>query len=201
MTKELVYEEVKPKSLAGRKTNAVRLELKAAELRAEHELATEAERLKRAAETEAARAKRVQPDTKNAIRVALVMAAIPLLTAGSISYSTTVAVAGWMRLPWPALDYIVPGMIEALIVFSSFDYLISESRKLGSGLAPFWAMIGFSAVGVIGNAAFTISGWGSGFTGQNYEALIGTLLSGLAPFVVVYISKRLSKLVFAEAVK
>jgi hypothetical protein len=189
MTKELVYEQVKPKSLAGRKTNIQRLELKAAEAQAQKRL-----------EAEAKRAERYQPDTTTALRVALAMAGVPLATAGTISYSTTVAVAGWMRLPWPVLDYIVPGMIEALIIFSSFDYLISESRKLGAGRGPFWAMIGFSAIGVIGNAAFTISGWGSGFSGSNYQALIGTILSGLAPFVVVYVSKRLSKLVFAEAI-
>lgn len=187
MSKELVYEQVKPKSPAGRKTNLARLETKALEAQLERQL-----------EVEAKRAPRVQPDTRGALRVALIMAGVPLATAGTISYSTTVAVAGWMKLPWPALDFIVPGMIEALIIFSSFDYLISESRKAGSGRGPFWAMIGFSAIGVIGNAAFTISGWGSGFTGSNYQALIGTVLSGLAPFVVVYISKRLSKLVFAE---
>lgn len=180
------------RSRAGRKTDLERTQIR-------YETEQEAIRLEHVAHTERNRAVRLQPDTKHSLRLALVLAAVPLLTAGAVSYATTVAVAAWMKLPWPVLDYVVPGMLEALVVFSSLDYLIAESRKKGSGRGPFWAMIGFSAVNVLGNVAHTIVEWGPSFGGTNWQSFIGAGLSGSAAFVVVYLSKRLAALAFVEA--
>lgn len=184
---EIVYEPARPrKSPAGRKTDLERLQKKAEEAR-----------LVKTLEVEAKRAQRLQPDTKGALNVALTIAAVNLATAGAISYATLVAVASWMKLPWDGLNWIVPGFVELLIIFSSLDYLITKSRG-GTGHAPFWAMFGFSAIAVVGNSAHTISEWGSAFTGSNWQAMIGVGLSAAAPFVVVYISKRLAALVFVD---
>lgn len=175
------------KGKPGRKSNVER-----ERIRIEQETA-----LKRA-ERESKRAKRVHPDTPHSLMVALIMAAFPVLTAGAISYFTTVSVADWMRLPAeiPWLRYVVPGMEEALVLFASLDYIISESRRKGSGRWPFWAMIGFSSINVLGNAAHTIVGWGSGFGGSHWQSYIGVILSAASAFVVVYMSKRISALVF-----
>lgn len=190
MSNEIIYTPQRTRAVAkgkpGRKTNLERLEI-----------AAERERRTRQLEIESKRARRIQPDTRGGLRLAIALAAIPTATAGIISYATTVAVAGWMRLPWSPLDWIVPGMIEALVIFSSIDYIIARSRGQ-SGRAPLWAMIGFSAINVLGNGAHTVSEWGSDFSPSNWQALIGVVLSAASAFVVVYLSKRLTKLVFAE---
>lgn len=176
----------------GRKSELERIQTK-------HEAEQHAIRLERAAAIEAKRAPRLQPDTKGSLIAILVIAATVLLPAFAISYDTTVAVAEWIKLPWAFLDYVVPGILELLIIFSSYDYLISESRSRGSGRMPFWVMIGFSAVAVVANASHTISAWGSQFGTSHWQSLVGVTLAAAAPFVCVYLAKRLSKLVFAES--
>lgn len=179
----------KPRGRPGRKSDSER-----AQIQFDQELA--AKRL----HVESKRAVRQLPDTKHSLRVAIALAAVPLATAGLVSYFTTVSVAVWMKLPIPALDYVVPGMLEALVIFCSIDYIISESRAKNSGRGPFMAMIGFSAINVLGNAAHTIVAWGPQFGGTNWQSYIGVVLSAAAPLVVVFLSKRISVLVFAEAV-
>ena len=189
---EIVFEPVKPRAVTktkrrpGRKTNVERMEIKAAEQRTARRLAVEAKR-----------ATRLQPDTKGSLAVALSIAVVNLATAGAISYATLVAVAEWMKLPWDGLNWVVPGFVELLIIFSSLDYLISKSRG-ATGRAPFWAMVGFTLIAVVANAAHSISEWGTDFTGENWQALIGVGLSAAAPFVVVYIAERLAALVFTD---
>jgi hypothetical protein len=185
---EIVFEPVKtPKPAdtrtkrAGRKSNVERLEAQ----KREAELA-------RQIKAEGKRATRLQPDTRGALGVALGIAVVNLATAGAISYATLVAVAGWMRLPWEPLAWVVPGFIELLIVFSTLDYLISRSRG-ESARAPFWAMVAFSAIAVVANGAHTVGEWGADF---DWRAAIGTVLAATAPLVVIYTSKRLAALVF-----
>jgi hypothetical protein len=188
-----------PRNRAGRKSEQERILAKAENLRLEESLTEEALKAKRRKEVEAKRAIRQQPDTKHSQMAAIILAGVPLAAASIISYFTTVAVATWMQLPLAWLDYAVPGMLEALVIFSSLDYIINESRKKGSGQPAFWAMVGFSAINVVGNAAHTIVQWGASFGGTNWQSYIGVVLSGGSAFVVVYLSKRISTLVFVEA--
>lgn len=185
---EVVYEPVKvapvqKKSKAGRKSNAER-----ARIRAEAEVAA------KKAEVEAKRAPRIQPDTKLTLAVTLTIAAVVLLTSFTISYSTMTAVAGWMKLPVPGLAWIVPGFIELLTIFAALDYVLSRSRGK-SGRGAFWTMLGFSAIAVLGNAAHSFQAWGSEMP---WNGWVGVVLSGLAPLVVLLVTKRVSSLVFAE---
>ncbi|UOE45913.1 hypothetical protein [Agromyces larvae] len=175
----------RPKKRAGRKTNAQRIEAKIAE-----------EAAARRAEQEKKRARRIQPDTKGVLRLVLVIAGVVLATAFTISYATTVAVAEWMMLPIPALAFIVPGALELLAIFSTVDYLVTRSRG-GSGKVAMLAMWAFSCVLVLANAAHTIAEWGDDFAFTNWQAVIGVVLSASAPLITIYISKRISALVFA----
>ena len=153
-------------------------------------------RKERFLEQEERRATRLLPDTNSSLVFALVLAMIGLLTSFVVSYFTLVSVASWMRLPWSGLDFIVPGFIEVMILFGTYDYIISRSRG-NSGTVPMASMILFSLLSVIGNASHTITEWQA--TGDvPWFGWIGVLMSAFVPFVVVYISKRLSTLVFVE---
>lgn len=155
------------------------------------------ERARIAAERErqTRRARPLPVDTRITLGLTLGIGGISIATAGVISYATMVAVAGWMKLPWDVLVYAVPGFVEFLVVFSSLDYILSRTRG-GQARGPFLAMIGFSAVAVLGNAAHTIREWGADFGGDNWQSYIGVALSALAPLVVVYVAKRVTALVF-----
>ena len=154
-------------------------------------------RKERFLEQEERRATRLLPDTNSSLVFALVLAMIGLLTSFLVSYFTLVSVASWMRLPWAGLDFIVPGFIEVMILFGTYDYIISRSRG-NSGTVPMASMVLFSLLSVIGNASHTITEWQADGA-VPWFGWIGVLMSAFVPFVVVYISKRLSTLVFVEA--
>jgi hypothetical protein len=153
-------------------------------------------RQQRFLEQEERRATRLLPDTNGSLIIALLLATIALLTSFVVSYFTLVSVASWMRLPWEGLDYIVPGFIEVMILFGTYDYIITRSRG-NSGVVPMASMILFSLLAVLGNASHTITEWQT--DGEvPWFGWIGVTMSAFVPFVVVYISKRLSTLVFVE---
>lgn len=184
---EVTEPPVRERRKPGRKTNAER-----------EQRALEHQRALRAREQESKRAKRIQPDTRTSLIVALSIAGVALVTSFTISYANIAGTAEWMKLSWHPLVYIVPGFIELLMVFSTLDYIISRSRG-DSGRTALGAMVVLSAIAVLGGAAHTIAGWGSAFSVSNWEAMVGTILSAAAPLVVVFVSKRLSALVFEVA--
>jgi len=153
-------------------------------------------RQERFLEQEERRATRLLPDTNGSLVIALLLATVALLTSFVVSYFTLVSVASWMRLPWDGLDFIVPGFIEVMILFGTYDYIITRSRG-SNGIVPMASMIIFSLLAVVGNASHTISEWQA--DGEvPWFGWIGVTMSAFVPFVVVYISKRLSTLVFVE---
>lgn len=153
-------------------------------------------RQERFLEQEERRATRLLPDTNGSLVIALLLATVALLTSFVVSYFTLVSVASWMRLPWDGLDFIVPGFIEVMILFGTYDYIITRSRG-NNGIVPMASMILFSLLSVVGNASHTISEWQA--DGEvPWFGWIGVTMSAFVPFVVVYISKRLSTLVFVE---
>lgn len=160
-------------------------------------LPTVKSRKERFLEQEERRATRLLPDTNGSLVIALILATVGLLTSFVVSYFTLVSVASWMRLPWDGLDYIVPGFIEVMILFGTYDYIITRSRG-NKGFTPMASMILFSLLSVVGNASHTITEWqADGIV--PWFGWIGVIMSAFVPFVVVYISKRLSTLVFVEA--
>jgi hypothetical protein len=178
----------KKKGGPGRYSNAQRIQAQ-----------IDADAAARRAEQEAKRAPRYQPDTRFSLAVALIIAAVALATSFTVSYSMIVATASWMRLPWEPLAWVVPGFIELLIVFATLDYIITRSRGHKAGArAPFYAMWVLSGVAVVGGTAHTISEWGAQFGPQQWESIVGTVLSAAAPLVVIYVSKRISALVFVD---
>ena len=124
------------------------------------------------------------------------MAGIIFVTSALFSFATVAAAAEWMRPPWPALVWVVPGFVEAFIIWFGFDAIISQARGRAKDArsALVWMFV-FASVGVIANAAHTVAEWGSDFS-STWTAWIGTGMSALAPLSVVLITKRVSRLVF-----
>lgn len=151
-------------------------------------------------EQEEKRAPRLMPDTKFSLFAFLALALIAIGTSFTVSYTTLAAVAEWMRLPIPELTYIVPGFIEVIIVLSGVDYIIVRSRG-GKGFVPLAAMFLLTGVAVVGNVAHTVGEWLADGETIPWQGLIGAGLAALAALAVVYITKRLTVITFAEPIE
>lgn len=159
----------------------------------------EAERLQHYEEQESKRAKLYMPDIQINVIISLVLATIGLLTSFVVSYSVLVDVSGWMKLPWDFLNYFVPGFVEFLILFSTLDYIISRSRGK-KAWAPFWFMFFVSTIAVVGQGVHAYNGWLE--TGSiPWYGWFGVFMGSLVPLVVVYVTKRMTVLIFSEPIK
>lgn len=195
-------EESGRRSNAGRKSVEERAARRAEAERRRIEAEEAAENARRRLEVESKRAIRIQPDTKGVLNTSFIMSAVVLGTSFLISYFTLAAAAEWMRLPseLPWLRFAVPGFIELAIILSSVFYAIERSRG-GKGrqfMAVQWTL---TLVAAFANAAHTIREWGADWGLENWESLVGTALAAAAPLVVVWVSKSLSRIVFAEPEK
>jgi uncharacterized membrane protein SirB2 len=149
-------------------------------------------------EQESKRATRIMADTGPVLWTLLILSSIALLTSFVFSYFALVEVAVWMRPPQEWLTWLVPFFVELVIVLSTLDYVVSKSRG-ETGRVPFGAMIFFSAIAVVGNAAHTFYEWA--LEGSvPWEGWLGVALAGIVPLVVVYISKRITSTVFSEPI-
>ena len=147
---------------------------------------------------ESKRATRIMADTTPVLWLLLVLSTIALLTSFVFSYFALVEVAVWMRPPQEWLTLLVPAFVELVIILSAIDYMVDRSRG-NSGRVPFAAMVAFSTLAVIGNAAHTFYEWVKDGP-VPWEGWLGVGLSAIVPLVVVYISKRLTQVVFAEPI-
>lgn len=177
----------RPRSNAGRKTDLERVERQAA-----------LEEAERKALRESRRAQPFDPLTRVWLGVTLTIGVIIFITSALFSFATVADVAAnWMLPPWWWLAWVVPGFIEAFIVFFGLDAIINQARgrKKDAAAALVWMFV-FSTIAVAANAAHTIDGWGGDLS--DWRSWIGTAMSALAPLSVVLITKRISKLVFAD---
>lgn len=138
------------------------------------------------------RAVKLDPRNKVTFWLALMVAAVILLTAGLFSYANVAASSEWVKPQWPWLIWVVPGFIELIIVFAGLDYLIT--RQAGA----LWTMVAASAVAVIANGAHTVAAWGLFAFSSGFEPWVGTMISAAAPAAVILITKRVSKIAFVE---
>lgn len=171
----------------GRKSNVERIERERAEAAAKRKL-----------EQEGKRAQPFDPLTRVWLGVALTIAVIIFATSALFSFATVADVAEkWMYPAWAWLSWVVPGFLEAFIIWFGLDAIMNQARgrKRDARAALVWMMV-FASVAVAANAAHTIDGWGGDLS--FWGSWIGTAMSALAPLSVVLITKRVSKLVFAD---
>lgn len=138
------------------------------------------------------RATPLDPRNKATFWVALVFAAVILLSAGLFSYAAVAGAAEWMRPEWAWLVWVVPGFLEFIIVFEGLDYLIT--RKVSA----LWWMGAASIIAVLANTAHTVSEWGVDAFSSGFEPWIGTIMSAAAPLAVILITKRVSLIAFVD---
>lgn len=188
MTKELVYQQVKPKSPAGRKTNVQRLEIKAAEIQA-------AKRI----EIEAKRARPLLPDTKLSLVLAVGLVSVLMIASFTVSFAGIYQVAAYTGLP-SYLQWLPALFIDAAILAYTISLIIFKSRghsvwRTVAGLG------GFAALSVAANVTHTLAFWHGDLT--DYRAWVGVAITAAAPIAVLLASEEIARLAFVapEAAK
>jgi hypothetical protein len=157
----------------------------------------------------------VDPQRRWVFVSALVVGIVIFATSALFSFPAVAHAAESMLPTWDFLVWVVPGFVEAFVIFFGIDAVIWQARaanvrytqaqadaaQKSSDLAILWMMV-FAGVGVLANWYSTFQAWGGTlevFT--NFEAIFGMALAALAPLSVVLITKRLTRLVFIYAVR
>lgn len=144
------------------------------------------------------RARPVDPLRPGVLWVALTIAILIFATGGLFSFATIADAALWMMPVWAWLAWVVPGFVEAFVVYFGIDAVINQARGRDQDAesALRWMLV-FAGVGVVANAAHTTLAWME--TGEiPWQGFIGIAMSAIAPLSVVLITKRVSKLVFLD---
>jgi len=177
----------------------------------------ERERIAEERETEAERKRftEIDPQRKIAFGVALVVGIIIFLTSALFSFPAVAATAELMLPVWFWLALVVPGFVEAFIIYFGIETVIWQARAANtvryspaqqdvaqsmSNGALSWMLV-FTGVAVIANGAHTFMGYEALGQLGTWQAWLGIGLAALAPLSVVLITKRVSRLVFIYAVR
>jgi hypothetical protein len=192
MTKELVYQQVKPKSAAGRKTNVQRLELKALEIQTAHKVEAEAQRLKRIVETETKRARPLLPDTKLSLVLAVALVSILMIASFTVSFAGIYQVAAYTGLP-VYLQWLPALFIDAAILAYTISLIIFKSRG-HSTWRTLAGLGGFAALSIAANVTHTLAFWHGDLA--DYRAWVGVAITAAAPIAVLLASEEIARLAF-----
>ena len=157
----------------------------------------------------------IDPQRRVAFIVALVLACLIFATSALFSFPTIAATAALMLPVWGFLVWVVPGFVEAFIVYFGIETIIWQARaanekKYSAGQranaqkmsdSSLWWQVAFTMVAVIANGAHTFMGYETTNALGTWQAWLGIGLASLAPLSVVLITKRASRLIFIYAVK
>lgn len=117
----------------------------------------------------------INPDSKLALRVVVIVTAMLALVSFAVSFAGLVAVAEWAAIPgW--LAWALPAFVDGAIIVYTIAMLVFRSRGHSTVFA--WtALLTFTAVSVAANAAHAYAEGNAG----SWQTWVGAGLAGLAP--------------------
>lgn len=132
---------------------------------------------------------RINPDTLPVLIVAATLTSGLAGTSFALTFAALLDVAAWANVP-ARLAWAVPVMLDAAIVVYTLAVLVHRARRENAATA--WLpLAGFTTVSVVANAAH------AGAVPPAWQALIGTLVAGLAPVAVLLATHTLARLIVA----
>lgn len=117
----------------------------------------------------------INPDSRDTLRVVVIVTAILALVSFAVSFAGLVAVAEWAAIPY-WLAWALPVFVDGAIVVYTIAMLVFRSRGHSTVFA--WAaLLTFTAVSVAANAAHAYAEGSPG----DWQTWVGAGLAGLAP--------------------
>lgn len=137
----------------------------------------------------ARRPARINPDTLPVLIVAVVLTTGLAASSFALTFAALLDVAGWANVN-PALAWAVPVMLDAAIVVYTLAVLVHRARR-ERAITEWAALAGFTGVSVVANAAH------AGAVPVEWQAIIGTVVAGLAPVAVLLATHTIARLIVA----
>ena len=138
------------------------------------------------------RARRFHADTPFVLGVLLFLVAAMAAASFYVSFSGLYAAAEWAVGPNPPLQFAVPIMLDIAII--AFTLALFVERERGEKVVGTWIAIAmFAAVSATANIlhTFVVS-----TATDNYQLLVGAIISGGAPLLLAFATDKIAIKVF-----
>ena len=140
------------------------------------------------------KARRFHADTPFVLGVLLVLVAGMAAASFYVSFSGLFAAAAWAVGDNPPLQFAVPIMLDIAIV--AFTLSLFVERERGERVRWTWVAIGaFAALSATANILHTLV---VSTATDNYQLLVGALISGGAPVLLAFATDKIAIKVFKE---
>ncbi len=136
-------------------------------------------------------AARLNPDTKPALLVAVVLTSGLAAISFTLSFAGLSAIAPWAAVP-PHLAWALPVFIDGAILVYTYAALAARARGEGQGRAWTWLTL-WTAVSVASNGSHA---WDAGPGG--WQGVLGSILAGLFPVGVLLATHTIADLIVAR---
>lgn len=141
------------------------------------------------------RARRFHADTPFVLGVLLFLVAAMAAASFYVSFSGLFAAASWAVGDNPPLQFAVPIMLDIAII--AFTLSLFVERERGDKVWGTWLAIGaFAAVSATANILHTLV---VSTATDNYQLLVGAVISGGAPILLAFATDKIAIKVFKNA--
>lgn len=141
------------------------------------------------------RARRFHADTPFVLGVLLFLVAAMAAASFYVSFSGLFAAASWAVGDNPPLQFAVPIMLDIAII--AFTLSLFVERERGDKVWGTWLAIGaFAAVSATANILHTLV---VSTATDNYQLLVGAVISGGAPVLLAFATDKIAIKVFKNA--
>ena len=141
------------------------------------------------------RARRFHADTPFVLGVLLFLVAAMAAASFYVSFSGLFAAASWAVGDNPPLQFAVPIMLDIAII--AFTLSLFVERERGDKVWGTWLAIGaFAAVSATANILHTLV---VSTATDNYQLLVGAIISGGAPVLLAFATDKIAIKVFRKA--
>lgn len=143
------------------------------------------------------KARRFHADTPFVLGVLLFLVAAMAGASFYVSFSGLFAAAAWAVGDNPPLQFAVPIMLDIAII--AFTLSLFVERERGDKVWGTWLAIGaFAAVSATANILHTLV---VSTATDNYQLLVGAVISGGAPVLLAFATDKIAVKVFRKAVE
>jgi len=136
-------------------------------------------------------AARLNPDTKPALLVAVLLTSGLAAISFTLSFAGLSAIAPWAAVP-PHLAWALPVFIDGAILVYTYAALAARARGEGQGRAWTWLTL-WTAVSVASNGSHA---WDAGPGG--WQGVLGSILAGLFPVGVLLATHTIADLIVSR---
>lgn len=141
------------------------------------------------------KARRFHADTPFVLGVLLFLVAAMAAASFYVSFSGLFAAAAWAVGDNPPLQFAVPIMLDIAIVAFTLSLFVERER----GERVLWTWVAISAFALVSATANILHTFVVSTATDNYQLLVGSVISGGAPILLAFATDKIAIKVFKSA--